>query len=79
MPKAKQQEMIVTTKGGLLAAIECIRFCPYPTAITLVRKTGKTHYWFAAQAAELYSIFYDRITNRLKAHIRKIPAKELLS
>lgn len=73
----KAQSIRVSTKGGLIAAFECHKDSLYQTEITLVRQTGITKFWMPAMI-NCDLITHNKAINKLKAKVRKIPAKELL-
>ena len=76
----RPQKIIVNTKGGLMAAIECAKDYFGPTDIQLNRKSGITIYHLEPHIRDTKQPdgWYIRGLNTMRRRIRKIKAKELL-
>ena len=69
------QEIIVSTKGQLMAAVLAFNDQGISTTIILKRKTGTTRFYHPG--ACLGNM--EAGINKLRARIRRLPAKELLA
>ena len=76
----RSQKIVVNTKGGFMAAIECAKDYFGPTDITLNRKSGITIYHLRPHPTDTKQPdgWYIRGLNMMKRRIRSIKAKELL-
>lgn len=67
------QEITVSTKGGLLAAIECHRHSKYSTRITLKRKSGTTNYCFKALTKKVFGTHHNETTGQWISRSAYVP------